>query len=468
MKHTKIVATISDQRCDVAFLTELYQAGMNVVRVNTAHQDMEGTLKVMQNVRKVSDDIAILIDTKGPEVRTTVVRDPIEVVAGDEYHVYGDPDRPTVPGTIAVNYSGFVEDMPVGSTMLIDDGELAFTITQKHGDYLVAVAENHGWIKSRKSVNTPGVSINLPALSEKDKAYIEFATRHDVAFIAHSFVRRKEDILAIKQIIGLNKSKVKIIAKIENQEGVDNIDEILDQAYGIMVARGDLGIEIPGEKIPVIQRQIVSACIRRKKPVIIATQMLHSMIENPRPTRAEISDIANAIYNHTDAIMLSGETAYGKYPLEAVQMMNKVAYEVERQKELRNFSISSFDNEIAAFLANAAYQASNELPIKAVIVDSQTGRTARYMAAFRNSSTIYAACYSKRVMRELALSYGVRAFYLQQKKSTDAFKRAVVSYLLDKKKLEMEDMVILVGGSFGPRRGASFMEISRVKDLITI
>lgn len=468
MKHTKIVATISDERCDVPFLTSLYQAGMNVVRVNTAHQDMEGTLKVMQNVRKVADDLAILIDTKGPEVRTTVCRDPIEVQAGDRFTFIGDPDRPTVPGTIAVNYPGFAADMSVGNRILIDDGELSFSVVEKIDKELIAVAENNGWVKSRKSVNTPGVSINLPALSEKDKEYIEFATRHDVAFIAHSFVRRKEDILAIKQIIGLNKSKVKIIAKIENQEGVDNLEEILDHAYGIMVARGDLGIEIPGEKIPVIQRRIISACIRRKRPVIIATQMLHSMIENPRPTRAEISDIANAIYNHTDAIMLSGETAYGKYPLESVMMMKKIAHEVETQKELRQFSISSIDNEIAAFLANSAFQASNELPIKAVIVDSQTGRTARYMAAFRNTNTIYAACYSKRVMRELALSYGVCAFYLQQKKSTDAFKRSVVSYLLDNNKVEMGDLVILVGGSFGPRKGASFMEISRVRDLINM
>ncbi len=468
MKHTKIVATISDQRCDIPFLTELYEAGMNVVRINTAHQDVEGSLKVMNNVRQVSENIAILIDTKGPEVRTTVTRDPIEVMEGDVYTFIGDPDRPTVPGLVCVNYEGFVEDLSIGNRILIDDGELAFTVTGKANNEIIATAENDGWIKSRKSINLPGVSLKLPSLSEKDKEYIEFATRHDVAFIAHSFVRRKEDVLAIKQILGLNKSKVKIIAKIENQEGVDNIDEILDHAYGVMVARGDLGIEIPGERIPVIQRRLIAACLQRKRPVIIATQMLHSMIENPRPTRAEISDIANAIYNHTDAIMLSGESAYGKYPVEAVQMMTKVAFEVEAEKERREFSISSIENEIAAFLANSAYQASLELPVKAVIVDSQTGRTARYLSAFRNKNTVYAACYSKRVIRELSLSFGVSAFYLKQKKSTDAFKRAVVSTLLDQKKIEMEDMVILVGGSFGPRKGATFMEIGLVKDLINI
>lgn len=468
MKHTKIVATISDQRCDIPFLTSLYEAGMNVVRINTAHQDVEGSLKVMRNIRQVSESIAILIDTKGPEIRTTVTRDPIEVKIGDVYVFIGDPDRPTVPGFVSVNYSGFVNDVSVGNRILIDDGDLAFLIIEKKADQIIAKAENDGWIKSRKSINLPGVSLNLPSLSEKDKAYIEFATRHDVAFIAHSFVRRKEDVLAIKQILGLNKSKVKIIAKIENQEGVDNIEEILDHAYGVMIARGDLGIEIPGEKIPVIQRKIINICLRRKRPVIVATQLLHSMIENPRPTRAEISDIANAIYSHTDAIMLSGETAYGKYPVEAVQMMKKVAHEVESEKERREFSISSINNEIAAFLANSAYQASLELPIKAVIVDSQTGRTARFLSAFRNKNTIHAACYSKRVMRELSLSFGVSAFYMKPKKGTDAFKRAVVSYLLDKDKIEMEDMVILIGGSFGPRKGASFMEIGLARDLINI
>ncbi len=467
-KHTKIVATISDQRCDIPFLEDLHNAGVNVVRINTAHQSIEGSKLLMKNIRQVSEGIAILIDTKGPEVRTTVTRDPIEVQEGDEFIFKGDPDRPSVPGLIHVNYEKFVRDMKVGNRILIDDGELAFLVIKKNGDELVAKAENPGWIKSRKSLNIPGVSLNLPALSEKDKAYIEFAAVNDVDFIAHSFVRSKEDILAIKQILGLKKSKVKIIAKIENQEGVDNIEEILDHAYGVMVARGDLGIEIAAERIPGIQRQLTEICIRRKRPVIIATQMLHSMIENPRPTRAEISDIANAIYGKTDAIMLSGETAYGSYPIESVEIMTKVAQEVEATKEYGDASISSINNEITAFLANAAYQASNEVPIKAVICDSQTGRTGRYLAAMRSSHTVYAASYSIRVMREMALSYGLEAFYLEPAKSNDEYKRSVVNHLLKAKKINLDDRVVLIGGSFGPRKGATFLEIGLVKDLIHI
>ena len=230
--------------------------------------------------------------------------------------------------------------------------------------------------------------------------------------------------------------------------------------------RGDLGVEIPAERIPIVQQHLIHTCIKRKRPVIIATQMLHSMIENPRPTRAEISDVANAVYRRTDALMLSGETAYGKYPVQAVRTMTKVALEVEASRPKTDIRISSIDNSIAAFLANAAVEASIELDTKAVIVDSQTGRTARYMAAFRNDNPVYAACYSERVVRELALSYGVIAFYMEPKKQTDAFKRSVVRHISEIDGIEMDDRILLIGGSYGPRRGASFMEISLVRDLV--
>jgi pyruvate kinase len=468
MKHTKIVATISDQHCEVEFIRELYKAGMNVVRINTAHQSIEGSKIVINNIRKVSDKIGVLIDTKGPEIRTTVTRDPISIETGDIIRVKGDPDRPTIPGLIHMNYSGFVTDLSVDDDILIDDGDLALVVIEKKENELICRAENAGVLKSRKSVNIPGVAINLPALNEKDKEYIQFAIEEDIEFIAHSFVRRKEDVLAIKQILALHQSKVKIIAKIENQAGVDNIEEILDHVYGVMVARGDLGVEIPAEKIPGLQRELLAACIRRKRPVIIATQMLHSMIEHPRPTRAEISDVANAVYNRTDALMLSGETAFGKYPVEAVQTMTDVAMEVEASRPVSDIRISSIDNEIAAFLANVAVEASSDLNIKAVIVDSQTGRTARYLAAFRNDRPVYAACFSQRVVRELSLSYGVTAFIIEPSTQSDIFKRSIVKHLSKIDGIEMDDRVLLVGGSYGPRRGASFMEISLIEDLLAL
>ena len=341
LKHTKIVATVSDQRCDVAFVEALYKAGMNVVRLNTAHMMEEGLTRVVNNVRTVSDRIGILMDTKGPEVRTTttVNKEPIPFKTGEIVKVIGNPDQETSHDCICVSYKNFVNDLAIGSDILIDDGDLEMKVTGKSGDCLLCEIQNDATLGSRKSVNVPGVRINLPSLTEKDRNNILWAIDHDLDFIAHSFVRNKQDVLDIQRILDERNSPIKIIAKIENQEGVDNIEEILEVAYGVMIARGDLGIEVPAEKIPGIQRMLIRKCVEVKKPVIVATQMLHSMINNPRPTRAEVTDIANAIYYRTDALMLSGETAYGKYPIEAVQTMTKVLVKPRRPSFLRMISV---------------------------------------------------------------------------------------------------------------------------------
>lgn len=465
-KHTKIIATISDRRCDVDFLKSLFDEGMNVVRLNTAHQSLEDALKVIRNVREVSERIALLLDTKGPEIRTTQVSEDIYLKQGESLVLRGDDGTSQPQGSFCVSYPDFVKDLEVGKRILIDDGELELLVIEKNDDHLVVSAQNEGVIKDRKSVNVPGVNINLPSLSDKDRAFIEFAIEQDLDFIAHSFVRKKEDVLEIQRILDAHNSDIKIIAKIENQEGVDNILEILDVVYGVMVARGDLAIEIPAERIPVIQRSIVNKCIERKKVVIIATQMLHTMIEHPRPTRAEVSDIANAIYNRTDAIMLSGETAYGQYPLEAVRVMTRVAQEVERSLTPDvDQSLVQIQNEITAVLARSAVKASIQLPVKAVVTDTLTGRTGRYLAAFRGKMPVYAVCYSKRVMRELSLSYGVEADFKKALDSRDEFVKQALYSLMDKHYFTDEDMVLILGGSFGPMKGVSFMEISKVKDL---
>ena len=319
LKQTKIVATISDQRCDVDFIKQLFDAGMNVVRMNTAHLGREGAEKLINNVRTVSNRIAILMDTKGPEVRTTVLAEPIPFKAGDRVKVVGNPEQETTRECISVSYPHFVKDLNVDGHILIDDGDLELVVVEKTPDYLLCEVQNEATLGSRKSVNVPGVRINLPSLTEKDRTNILYAIEKNIDFIAHSFVRNKQDILDIKAILDAHNSDIRIVAKIENQEGVDNIDEILEVADGVMIARGDLGIEVPQERIPGIQRVLIRKCILAKKPVIVATQMLHTMISNPRPTRAEVTDIANAIYYRTDALMLSGETAYGKYPVEAAR-----------------------------------------------------------------------------------------------------------------------------------------------------
>jgi len=329
------------------------------------------------------------------------------------------------------------------------------------------MAQNDGFIKSRKSINLPSVKIkDLPSLSEKDKLFVKFAAEQDIDFIAHSFVRRKEDILAIQEILDREKSDVKIIAKIENREGVDNIDEILDHCYGAMIARGDLAIEIPAEKIPIIQKDLVRKCIEKRKPVIIATQMLQSMIHSPRPTRAEVSDVANACLDHTDAIMLSGETAYGKYPLASVKMMSQIAKEVE--SSLSTFIDISYetDNNVTSYLSKAAVKASLRLKTKALIADSISGNTIRSLAAYRGESLIFAQCYSRRVVRELALSFGVHANYMTPDLSSHEFLRAALTQLLKKKHFGEEDMITVLAGNFGSDAGASYVEISSAKNLL--
>ena len=469
LKQTKIVATISDLRCEVDFIRQLFEAGMNVVRMNTAHANREGFERLIANVRAVSNRIAILMDTKGPEIRTTpLVADPIPFSAGDRVRIVGNPQVQTTRDCIGVSYPDFVKDLPVGGHILIDDGELELVVLEKQDGTLLCEVQNEAVLGNRKSVNVPGVRINLPSLTEKDKDNILYAIEKDIDYIAHSFVRNRQDVLDIKRMLDEHGSDIKVIAKIENQEGVDNIDEILEVADGVMVARGDLGIEIPQERIPGIQRVLIRKCILAKKPVIVATQMLHTMIHNPRPTRAEVTDIANAIYYRTDALMLSGETAYGKYPLEAVQTMTKVAAQAERDKLSDNdvrIPLDENGNDVTAFLAKQAVKATTKLKIRAIITDSYSGRTARNLAAFRGKYPVLAICYKEKTMRHLALSYGVEAIYMPELANGQEYYFAALRRLLQEGRLQPTDMVgYLSSGKAGTQ--TSFLEINVVEDVL--
>ena len=464
MKRTKIVATISDKRCEIGFLRELYEAGMNVVRLNTAHQTLDEAMKVVRNVRAVSDQIALLIDTKGPEVRTCDIVVPVRVGKGEILFMTGDRTL-VAEKLIHVSYEHFVRDVQIGDKILVDDGDVELIVRDKKENCLELEASNPGEIKDKKSINVPGVNMHLESLSDKDRKFIQFAMDNKLDFIAHSFVRNKQDVMEIQQILDEQHSNIKIIAKIENQEGVNHIDEILDHVYGVMVARGDLAIEIDAEKIPLIQRYIVNKCIESKKPVIIATQMLHTMIDHPRPTRAEVSDIANAVFSGTDAIMLSGETAYGDYPLEAVKVMSRVA---EANESIlppdANRNLVRINNEITAALARVAVRMTTMLPIKAIVVDTNSGRTARYLSAFRGGLPVYARCYDEHVMRELALSFGVRPYFSVKPHSRDEFMRDIPQVLLQNG-YQPEDQILVIGGSFGHVRGASFLEVCKISDI---
>ncbi len=465
MKQTKIVCSISDRRCDVDFLRKLFFAGMNVVRMNTAHATAEGIHNIIANVRAVSPHIGILIDTKGPEVRTTGVAEPIHYKTGDVVKIFGRPNMDTSHDIVNLSYPDIATDVKVGDNILFDDGALDMEVTDIIGPTVYTRVTNDGVLGAHKSVNVPGEHIDLPALTEKDKANILLAIEEDIDFIAHSFVRSAADVKAVQDILDEHHSDIKIISKIENQEGVDNIDEIIDASYGIMIARGDLGIEVPIEKIPGIQRMIIRKCVLKKKPVIVATQMLHTMIDNPRPTRAEVTDIANAIYSNTDALMLSGETASGKYPVEAVETMASIAEQAERDRQ--SFGVQDEvplgDNCTQKdFLAHAAIGSTRNLGVAGIITDSETGETARALAAFRGPKPILAICYKEKTQRWLNLSYGVIPVCQKEHVASDYMFSAALRMLRQKGYISPNDKIAYLSGSFGEGGGTTFLEINEV------
>ncbi len=467
MKQTKIVCSISDRHCDVDFLRKLFFAGMNVVRMNTAHATREGMENIIKNVREVSPHIGILIDTKGPEVRTTNVAEPIKYKTGDIVKVFGRPEMDSSHDIVNVSYADIAKDVKVGDDILFDDGALDMKVIENIGPMLVAQVQNDGELGAHKSVNVPGEHIDLPALTEKDKHNILFAIEQDIDFIAHSFVRNAADVKAVQDILDEHNSDIKIISKIENQEGVDNIDEIIEASYGIMIARGDLGIEVPIERIPGIQREIIRKCTIKKKPVIVATQMLHTMINNPRPTRAEVTDIANAIYYRTDALMLSGETASGKYPLKAVQTMARIAEQAEQDK-IRTNDINPFIDgceDQREFLAHSAIESTTQLGVKGIITDSETGQTARNLAAFRGPTPVLAICYKEKTQRWLNLSYGVIPVYQKEHTTPEHTFIAAIRMLRQKGYIGLEDKIAYLSGSFGEGGGTTLLEINKVSQV---
>lgn len=467
MKQTKIVASISDRRCSIDFIKQLFNAGMNVVRMNTAHATPDGIREIINNTRKVSHHIALLIDTKGPEVRTTSCASPIEYKTGDVVKIFGRPEMDTEHDIINLTYTNFASDIHIGDNILFDDGALAMKVIGINGPAVIAQVQNDGVLGARKSVNVPGVHIDLPALTEKDRKNILLAIEEDIDFIAHSFVRSAADVKAVQDVLDEHGSDIKIISKIENQEGVDNIDEIIEASYGIMIARGDLGIEVPIERIPGIQRRIIRKCVQAKKPVIVATQMLHTMINNPRPTRAEVTDIANAIYYRTDALMLSGETATGKYPVEAVTTMAQIAEQAEKDKLRENDILIKIteDSNISEFLAHSAIAATEKMGVKGIITDSSTGQTARNLAAFRGPNPVLAICYKEKLQRWLNLSYGVIPIYQKEHISSQELFIAAIRMLRQKGYIGAEDRIAYLSGSFGEGGGTTFLEINKVEDI---
>lgn len=463
-KLTKILATISSNNCSEKFLRDLHDAGMDAVRLNTAHSTTEEALVVVQKIRATSDRIGIVIDTKGPEVRTREIETPIPLETGETVRIV----RAAPAGkAFCVSYPQFIDEVPVGALILIEDGTIELEVVQKNSDELVCVARNAGRIAVKKNVNVPSVRLNLPSLSGRDEEFIRFAAQHQVDFIAHSFVRNRNDIQAVQKILNAEGSSVKIIAKIENIQGVEHLDEILDACAGVMIARGDLGVEVPFEQLPIIQKRIIQTCARKAKIVITATQMLHTMIENPRPTRAEVSDVANAVFDGTDVLMLSGETANGKYPLEAVNAMARIAREAETQRPLGwKLDTEDTSNTIRTYFARAAANAYQHAPVKAIVADSETGRIARLISSYRPYVPIYVKSPNIHTVRELSLTYGVYAQLQSRQPSTDELISQSVRSLLNEGVITADEVVAVVGGTPGLSGTTNFMVINSVAQCV--
>ncbi|MDN4754255.1 pyruvate kinase [Porphyromonadaceae bacterium W3.11] len=473
IKSTKMIATISDLRCDIPFLQKIIDGGVDVVRMNSAHLTEEGFSRIASNVRAVSDMVALLVDTKGAEIRSTTLEggEPIELTNGSKIDIIADPEAKSSATLLSVNYRHFVRDIPVGTRILIDDGEIELQVQGKTDTVLHCVVLNDGILGSRKSINVPGVRIELPSVSEQDKRAIKYAIDLGMDFIAHSFVRNKADIEAVQAVLDeLGGDGIKIIAKIENQEGVDNIDEIIEASDGIMIARGDLGIELAMERIPAVQNLIIHKCILKKKPVIVCTQMLHSMITNPRPTRAEVSDVAGAIFSGTDAVMLSGETAYGKYPVEAVYTMRQIIREAEKHKSYsNNFKPEKGENDVVdvtSYLAKYTVKSIEKLGVKAILNDAATGRTARNLSAYRGKAPIYALCKNPQVARQLVLSYGVFPRVNAANQKHRSYYAESLEILLAEGVLKPDDMVAYIGGTLTHEVGTTSLDLNKVSEAI--
>lgn len=413
MKKTKIVCTIGPKSESKEILTKLLKAGMNVMRLNFSHGSHEEHAARIAALREVKEETglkaAILLDTKGPEIRTIKLEngEDVKLVAGQTFTITTDK---TVVGNntiVAVTYDDFAKDLSVGNTVLIDDGLIELTVKEIEGNEVRCVVENNGMLGENKGVNLPNVKVNLPALAKKDIADLKFGCEQGIDFVAASFIRKGDDVREVRRVLTENGgSNIKIISKIENKEGLDNFDEILELSDGIMVARGDLGVEIPVEEVPFAQKMMIEKCNEAGKPVITATQMLDSMINNPRPTRAEANDVANAILDGTDAVMLSGESAKGKYPVEAVKVMTRIA---EKTDPLlyTNVDYDNKDKGITEAVAKGCVDAAEVLGAKLIVVGTGSGRAARSIRKYFPSAMILAITNDQKAFNQMLLSKGV-------------------------------------------------------------
>ncbi|MCG1244129.1 pyruvate kinase [Staphylococcus epidermidis] len=476
MRKTKIVCTIGPASESEEMLEKLMNAGMNVARLNFSHGSHEEHKARIDTIRKVAKrlnkTIGLLLDTKGPEIRTHNMKDGLIVLEKGKEVIVSMNEVEGTPEKISVTYENLINDVNIGSYILLDDGlvELQVKEIDKDKGEVKCDILNTGELKNKKGVNLPGVKVNLPGITDKDADDIRFGIKENVDFIAASFVRRPSDVLDIRQILEEEKAEITIFPKIENQEGIDNIEEILEVSDGLMVARGDMGVEIPPESVPMVQKDLIRKCNKLGKPVITATQMLDSMQRNPRATRAEASDVANAIYDGTDAVMLSGETAAGQYPEEAVKTMRNIAVSAEAAQDYKKL-LSDRTKLVETSLVNAigvsvAHTALN-LNVKAIVAATESGSTARTISKYRPHSDIIAVTPSEKTARQCAIVWGVNPVVKEGRKTTDALLNNAVATAVETGRVSNGDLIIITAGvPTGEKGTTNMMKIHLVGDEI--
>ena len=472
LRKTKVICTLGPAVDNEEMMRKLIRGGMDAARFNFSHGSHEEHLGRLNKLKAVRDSmsrpVATILDTKGPEIRIKSFDvKKIDLEAGNTF-ILTTADEVGNASRVSVTYPQLHQEVTPGMEILIDDGLVALKVEEIQGQDIRCVVENGGSLSANKSINIPGVHIHLPALTEKDISDLEFAVKNDFDYIAASFVRRAADVQAVREVLdSFGGQDVKIISKIENQEGVDNIDEILEASDGIMVARGDLGVEIPAARVPILQKQIIRKGLKVGKPIITATQMLDSMIRNPRPTRAEVSDVANAVFDGTSCVMLSGETAGGKYPLEALNAMVGIVEEAEQSinywRQFQKHRVTPEPN-INDAITHTCCLTAMDLDAKAILAATNSGRTARMICRFRPACPVAALTMQEKVRRQLAISWGVYPFLTGEVNSTDRIFSLSVECAVKEGLVKNGDTVVITAGVPLGRSGSTNLIKAQVID----
>ena len=469
MRKTKIICTIGPATESIGMLENLASAGMNIARLNMSHGDHQSHAKIIQHIqtlnKKSDHPVAILLDTQGPEIRTGDMVDDLHLNEGDTISIVARGAENVEESSIHINYDDLINDVNIGDTITVDNGLINLKVLAKQDRVMQVKVIDGGLLKSKRHVNLPGIRGNLPAITEKDRRDIEFGIEQGVDFIALSFVREASDILQLRELLGNKSEEIKIIAKLEDQEAITNMVEIIEAADGIMVARGDLGVEIPLEVLPRVQRRIIRTCAEMGKRVIVATHMLESMIENPIPTRAEVTDVANAVYEEADAIMLSGETTVGKHPIKCVEILDRIARSTESSRGLLFTDNLIVENDKQQ-IAKAAVTLAESIAAKAIIVPTRRGRMAnRVTNCHPQESIICAFTDNSLTMRQLMLNRNVLSYQIAFSEDPEKTLAAAAAIMLQRNDFSADDPVVVISDALAGS-GFEAIQIRKISDLL--